>query len=72
LKSQILHDLKKADSHQDMDDIECSQAQDELAVQIESLTHEDLAVWLNQCNIPQRFCTIFEGILVCVFRSYIA
>ena len=46
-----------------MDDIECSQAQDEnLAVQIESLTHEDLAVWLNQCNIPQRFCEIFEGI----------
>ncbi|XP_065893301.1 uncharacterized protein [Dysidea avara] len=44
-----------------MSDIDCSQAQDEnLAVQIKSLTHEDLAIWLNQCNIPQRFCTIFE------------
>jgi len=55
-----------------MDDIECSQAQDEnLAVQIESLTHEDLAVWLNQCNIPQRFCTIFEGILIYLDHIYI-
>ena len=56
------------------DILDCSQSQDEnLAVQIESLTCEDLAVWLNQCNIPQRFCTIFEDIwLYLLLDVYIA